>query len=222
MRIVRRVRDAQVDVLGREKFTDAPAALAGERDDAHLALVRGVDGRDHVGRIARCRDREQHVALGAERPHLLGEHLLERIVVGDRRQQRRVGGQRDRRAAPAARARSGRRARRRNAARRQPSRRCRTRGSCRRRTGTRSSAPPARAIGAGHRFRSVVLQLRAVGEMSANALDVIDHCGRILAGCARCHSTSTTLRRQSMHAASRRCIRIASKRQAGSPRVRPR
>ena len=122
--------------------------------------------------------------LRAERAHLLGEHLLERIVVGDRRQQRRVGGKRYRRelrplALEAADQLGGEVLRVAT-----PSRRCRMRGSCRRRAGTRSSTPPARAIGGGHRFRRVVLQLRAVGEMSADALDVIDHCGRILAGCS--------------------------------------
>ena len=34
---------------------------------------------------------------GAQRAHLLGEHLLERVVVGDRGQDRGVGGERDRR-----------------------------------------------------------------------------------------------------------------------------
>ena len=92
-----RVRHAQMDVPGRQKFTDAAAALAGEGDHAHLALVRGLDGGDHVARVAGRRDPEQHVALGAERPHLLREYLLERVVVGDRREQRRVGGQGDRR-----------------------------------------------------------------------------------------------------------------------------
>ena len=141
MRIVRPCGTHRWTSSGARSSPMRPPPLPVSATIAHLALVRGDDGRDHVGRIARCRYREQHVALGAERPHLFGEHLLERIVVADRRQQRRVGGKRYRRAAPAARARSGRQARRQSAARRKPSRRCRMPGSCRRRTGTRSSTP---------------------------------------------------------------------------------
>ena len=77
-----------------------------------------------------------------------GEDLLERIVVGDRGEQRRVGGQRDRRQLGAFALEAARPARPRSAARRRRSRRCRRRGSCRRRAGTRSG-PPRRARSRG-------------------------------------------------------------------------
>ena len=97
MRAVRSCGTHRWTSAGASMRADLAAALAGQRDDAHLALVRGLDRRDDVGRVAGRRDREQHVALGAERAHLLREHLLERVVVGDRGQDRRVGGERDRR-----------------------------------------------------------------------------------------------------------------------------
>ncbi len=56
-----------------QHLADLAAALAGQRDDVHLALVRRIDRRDDVRRVARRRDREQHVALAAERAHLLRE-----------------------------------------------------------------------------------------------------------------------------------------------------
>ena len=48
-----RMRNADVDVFGREKFTETSATLAGERHDAHLALVRrGGGGVDSVIRAS--------------------------------------------------------------------------------------------------------------------------------------------------------------------------
>src|SRR5438132_5770446 len=90
------MRHAHMDVFGDEKFTGAPAALAGQRDDTHLAFMGGDDGRDDVRRVAGRRYGEKNVALGAERAHLLGEHLLERVVVCHRGQQRHVGDKRNR------------------------------------------------------------------------------------------------------------------------------
>ena len=51
---------------------------------------------EHVARIAAGRDGEQHVAAAPERAHLLGEHLLVGVVVGDRGEGRAVGGERHR------------------------------------------------------------------------------------------------------------------------------
>ena len=90
------VRHAQVHVAGRQHGADLAAALARERDDAHLAFVRRGDRRDDVGRIPGRRYREQRVPGGAERAHLLRVHLLERVVVRDRGEQRRVRGERKR------------------------------------------------------------------------------------------------------------------------------
>ena len=97
MRAVRSCGTHRWTSAAREHRADPSAALAGHRDDAHLAIVRGVDRSDDVGRIARRRDREQHVARRAERAHLLREYLLVRVVVRDRREHRRVGGKRNRR-----------------------------------------------------------------------------------------------------------------------------
>ena len=65
------------------------------------ALVRRVNRAHDVLRVARRRDREQHVGRLAERAHLLREDLDERVVVGDRRQRRAVGRERDGRQAGA-------------------------------------------------------------------------------------------------------------------------
>jgi hypothetical protein len=71
------------------------AARAGEPDHAHPSPARGLDGEHHVLRRAARRDRDQHVARAAERLDLAREHLLVAVVVRDRGQRRRVGGERD-------------------------------------------------------------------------------------------------------------------------------
>src|SRR6266576_3379422 len=81
-----RMRNAHMDVFRDEKFTGASAAFAGQRDNTHLAFMRGDDGRHDVRRVAGRRYGKEDVALGAERAHLLGEHLLERVVVRHCRQ----------------------------------------------------------------------------------------------------------------------------------------
>ena len=69
---------------------DRAAVAARERHDPHAALVRGVNRAHDVLRVARRRDREQHVRRLAERAHLLREDFDERVVVCDRRQRRAV------------------------------------------------------------------------------------------------------------------------------------
>jgi hypothetical protein len=142
----------------------------------HLALVGRDDGRDDVRRIARRRDREQHVAFRPERAHLLREHLLERVVVRHRRQQRRVGRERDRRQLGSLALETpdelggevlGIRRGAAVAAREDLAVGEQAIGHQRARTRDRRS----------HRLRRFVLQRRAVGEMPANALEVIDHRG---------------------------------------------
>jgi hypothetical protein len=59
--------------------------------------VRCAHRGEHVRRVAAGGDGEQDVAGLAEREHLLGEDLLVVVVVGDRREGGRVGGQRHRR-----------------------------------------------------------------------------------------------------------------------------
>ena len=218
-----RMRHAEVDVARAQKFTDAPAALAGQRDDAHLALVRGVDRRDHVGRIAGRRDREQDVALA--RPAR----------------------------APASRtpARTNSRWRPRSAARcRSPARSPAAPGRSRSKRPTSSAAkccasaaepplPQARILPSakqafGHhargardrgrqRFGGVELQLRAVGEMVADALDVIDHRRGILAASSRAMSRcQSIMRRVEARRAARRRSGTAARARCAPGRRAPR
>ena len=75
--------NAEVDVVVAQHFADASAAAAGQGNDAHIGIVGGLDGLDHVARIARGGNGQEDVAGVAQGPHLLGEHLVEGIVVGD-------------------------------------------------------------------------------------------------------------------------------------------
>ena len=63
--------------------------------------MRRVNRTQDVLRVARGRDREQHVGRLAERAHLLREDVRERVVVGDRGQSRAIGRERERRQAGA-------------------------------------------------------------------------------------------------------------------------
>ncbi len=137
MRAVRSCGTPDVDVAVGKHVADPAAALAGQRHDAHVALVRGVDRGDHVGRVARGRDREQHVAARRR-----ARAPAWRTPARTNSRWRSRSGSRCRwtarsPAARDARARSARSSRRRSAARRRPSRRCRRRGSCRRPAGIR-------------------------------------------------------------------------------------
>src|SRR5690606_38142681 len=67
-----------------------------ERDDDEVALAGDLDGSDDVRRVSARRDRDEDVAFASERAHLAREHLLEGVVVGDRGEDRRIGGERDR------------------------------------------------------------------------------------------------------------------------------
>ncbi len=86
---------AQFKVAGLEHTRHLAAVLAGEGDDAGLALMRGFDGADHVGGVARGGNRQQQVARPHQGLHLLGKDLLVAVVVGDRGERRGVGGQGD-------------------------------------------------------------------------------------------------------------------------------
>src|SRR5262245_62896973 len=59
--------------------------------DIHLARL--FDGLNNVLRIAAGRDGERDVALAPDGLNLAGEYEIERAVVADRGEQRRVGGQ---------------------------------------------------------------------------------------------------------------------------------
>ena len=147
MRAVHRVRHAEMDIVGGYEFADAAAALAGQRDDAHLALVRGVDRAR--SRCPSCRTSRSRAGTSPAAPS--ARTCLANDLRRSRSRWRPRSGSRCRwrarsPAAPAARARSGRPSRPRNAARRPPSRRCRRRGSCRRRAGSRSSRRRPRAM----------------------------------------------------------------------------
>ena len=60
-------------------------------------VPRGAQRRQNVRRSTRGGQRQQHVPLPAETCDLSREHLFEAVIIGDRRQRRGVGGQRDRR-----------------------------------------------------------------------------------------------------------------------------
>ena len=81
---------------------------------------------DHVRRSAARRDPERDVAGLAQRLDLPGEHAVVRVVVADRRQDARVGRQRNGRESRAVRAETARRTPPRSAARRPRFLRCRT------------------------------------------------------------------------------------------------
>src|SRR5690606_8342126 len=85
-------RDAQRDVGRRGEVTAGAARQPHHRDAARAARVYGLQ---HARRAAARRDRERDVAALAERLDLANEHLLVAVVVGDGRQRRRVGGERD-------------------------------------------------------------------------------------------------------------------------------
>ena len=87
----------------------------------------------HVRRRAAGGDAERDVARPAERFDLPREHAIEPVVVGDRRQRRSCRSSAPWPPARAARAETGRPARRRRAARPPRCRRCRTPAACRRR-----------------------------------------------------------------------------------------
>ena len=90
-----RVGDADVDIVISQQFRHCAAVAPGQSDHRHLALVCGVDRFDDVARVAAGRDRQQHVVGLAQRAHLLGKHLIEIVVVGDRCQRRRIGRERN-------------------------------------------------------------------------------------------------------------------------------
>src|SRR6516164_582609 len=52
------VRHADVDIVGGQEFARSSAALAGERDHAHAAFVRGVDCSHDARRVSRRGDCE--------------------------------------------------------------------------------------------------------------------------------------------------------------------
>ena len=124
-----------------------------------------LDGRQHVGRPAARRNPDQHVARLPVRLHLPREHALEPVVVADRRQDARVGRQRQRRPRRAARARTARPVPPRSAARRRRCRRCRTPAPSarpqRRRSARRPPRAPAPAARAGHARAAAIVSAKA-------------------------------------------------------------
>ena len=72
------------------------ALAAGEADGDKSAFARAAQRRQDVRRPSGGGQRQQHVAALAEPCDLSREHLFEAVIIGDRRQRRGVGGQRDR------------------------------------------------------------------------------------------------------------------------------
>ena len=85
-RLVRRRNETQI--TARAQCRSARAGKP-ERDQAEFA--RGVERGEDVGRCARRGQRNEHVAAPAEPAHLALEHAVERIVVADRGEHRRIG-----------------------------------------------------------------------------------------------------------------------------------
>src|SRR5262249_12857029 len=71
------------------------AASSRQADGDDAELPTSVDRSQHARRAAAGRDRERDVAASAERLDLPREHLGVAAVVGDARDRRRVGGQRE-------------------------------------------------------------------------------------------------------------------------------
>ena len=69
---------------------------AGKADGDEAVLVGDPQRRQNVRGTSRGRQREQQVAATAEACDLAGKDLFEPVIVGDRRQRRGIGGQRDR------------------------------------------------------------------------------------------------------------------------------
>src|SRR5690606_13958420 len=83
--------DAQMDIVAGEHGADFAAALAGEGNDGHFAVVRGLDGLDDVVGIAAGGNGHQDVARLAQRVDLALENGVEAVVVADRRKNGGVG-----------------------------------------------------------------------------------------------------------------------------------
>src|SRR5687767_10356218 len=97
VRLLYALRVFALDDEGEVAQTPHAAPVAAEQaDDRHAALARRGRRRLDVGRVARGRDGQQHVAARAERLDLPGEDALEARVVGDAGQHAAVGRQRER------------------------------------------------------------------------------------------------------------------------------
>src|SRR5438477_8009673 len=82
-------------VLGQAR--QPPAVLARERDGQQPELARDLEAVHEIRRLAAGAERQRHVITAAEQTKLVAEDLGEVAVVRDRREQRGVGGQRERR-----------------------------------------------------------------------------------------------------------------------------
>jgi hypothetical protein len=74
-----------------------PAVTRGEGQDPGALFPRRFSRPDDVRRIAARRMDDEEVVLPDQRLDLPGEHLVEPEVVPGRREERRIGGQGDRR-----------------------------------------------------------------------------------------------------------------------------
>jgi hypothetical protein len=102
------VRRGEVDLLNHRgvvarrdeqmiaKLAQCFAIGAGEADGDDAVFPRGAQRRQNVRRAAGGGERQQHIAARTKAGDLAGEHLFEAVIIGDRRQRRGVGGQRDR------------------------------------------------------------------------------------------------------------------------------
>lgn len=85
-----RYRIARHDDRVVSHVAHSAAILAEQSDRHHGPTERDIDRIDHVVRIARCRDRQQHVARLSESKHLSLEYLRAAEVVRNGRQRRLI------------------------------------------------------------------------------------------------------------------------------------
>lgn len=90
-RLIARCRQAEIT-----QWVHSANANAGEADRDNSDFSRRFQGRYDVGRTARGRNRDQNIATSAETADLTFKNAVESVIVSDRRQHGRVGGQRDR------------------------------------------------------------------------------------------------------------------------------
>ena len=86
------MRHANMHIGITQRLRHLAARPTGQGHDDHVALVRRLDGRQHVGRITAGRDGQQDVAGLPECTHLARKNRIEIVVVGDRREDGTIGG----------------------------------------------------------------------------------------------------------------------------------
>ena len=87
------MRDTNMHIGFAQHMPHLAAIPPGHTDDHHIAGMGCFNGRQDVGRIAAGGDRQQHIARLAQGAHLARKYRVERVIIANRSQDRRVGGQ---------------------------------------------------------------------------------------------------------------------------------